>query len=857
MQVNKKVFATAITALLLLSILAVAVPAYAIGAPILSATSVNVGTKVTVSGVAGDASAGGLVQVFWENQGGPLLNSTYALGTGAYELIVVIPDAVQGLHSIIVKDVSTGTTAGATVTINPKITRDPTSGIPGDSVTVTGSGFAAVKNITITFSNATYTKDVTAALMNSTATGNFSAAIIVPVVAYGDYTITATDANSNTANVAFTVGASVSITPKSGPTGSVVAITGRGFVHVAATNITITVGGITAKQVAQIQTAADGTFTGSFIIPTLPVGTATVSVTDGTFTAATSFKVTGTTAIQVVPTSGQPGAAINILGYNFTAIAGTSVTVLFATLPVATLATDATGFVNGTFVVPSLPTAGYTITATDAKSLTASTTFTIAITYLSVAPTSGAAGTLVTLTGYGFTTGSTVNVTMASKLMKINIPVAELVAGTTFLVPTLAVGTYTITAVDSAGLTASTTYQVTKTTELILNPSTSPSGTTVNLAANGFSGVAGTTITFILKNSTYSQALTVAAATGFSGTSTNATGNYKGTFTVPAIALGAYIVNATDSNGLTVEVAFTIGAATLQINTRATSYSQGDIVSFTIQATFSADMIIKVADPTGYPALLYIFATDFTPMGSLQVVPYWGSGGVWAGWIGTIAALRLPSDAVVGTWTWNTTVSGETRSGTFTVKAGSSALLSAINSTVSGLAGTLVSIQGDTATIRTSTGTITASLSSIQGTVTQIQGSIATLNIPDIGSITTSLTSISAKIDSVSGDVATLSTSLGPVTTSLSALSPKLDTISGNVVAIQTSVGTLQGTITSISGNIATVQTDVGTLKTEVTNTNNSVNGIPALVYIAIVLALVAAIAAIASIILVRQKIAG
>ena len=93
-----------------------------------------VGTTVTIIGTG--ASAGGSIYVYWDNLGGAVLNSTaYANGAGAYSVMATIPTAVGGVHSIIVKDVSTGATVGTNFTITPTLTLTPTSGIPGDTIT--------------------------------------------------------------------------------------------------------------------------------------------------------------------------------------------------------------------------------------------------------------------------------------------------------------------------------------------------------------------------------------------------------------------------------------------------------------------------------------------------------------------------------------------------------------------------------------------------------------------------------------------------------------------------------------------------------------------------------------------------
>ncbi len=110
----------------------------------------NVGDTVLVAGTG--ATPGLPVEIYWdavtpEN----LLNTTTALGSGAFDSEVTIPVDIVGEHWIIAFDVTATTSQGLAFVIVPKIVLTPTSGLPTDSVTVEGTGFAATSDIILLF----------------------------------------------------------------------------------------------------------------------------------------------------------------------------------------------------------------------------------------------------------------------------------------------------------------------------------------------------------------------------------------------------------------------------------------------------------------------------------------------------------------------------------------------------------------------------------------------------------------------------------------------------------------------------------------------------------------------------------
>jgi hypothetical protein len=116
---------------------------------------------------------------------------------GSFYCVIVIPGSTAGTHTINVTDTS-GYTAEATFTVKPQITVNPLSGAVGDSVTVSGTGFAASRSVTITWGG------VQKGIATTNTTGSFSAvSFSVPADIHGNHSIGASDGvNSATADFA-------------------------------------------------------------------------------------------------------------------------------------------------------------------------------------------------------------------------------------------------------------------------------------------------------------------------------------------------------------------------------------------------------------------------------------------------------------------------------------------------------------------------------------------------------------------------------------------------------------------------------------------------------------------------------
>ncbi|GAH59961.1 unnamed protein product, partial [marine sediment metagenome] len=183
---------------------------------------------------------------------------------GEFTCIIIIPESTRGNHTITVEDES-GIFAEAEFTVEPEITITPTSGVGGDEVAVSGTGFRASRSVTITFDGDTVTTSPTS--VRTDGRGSFSASFDIPIGTQGIYEVEASDGTYE-ASADFALSGSFSISQTSGYVGTEITVSGTGFR--ASKSINTTFGNI---GVGTTTSNADGSFTDSFLVPGLPSGT--------------------------------------------------------------------------------------------------------------------------------------------------------------------------------------------------------------------------------------------------------------------------------------------------------------------------------------------------------------------------------------------------------------------------------------------------------------------------------------------------------------------------------------------------------------------------------------------------------
>ncbi len=438
----------------------------------LSPTSGPVGTSVIISGSNFGATQGTNTVAF---------NGTLATPSSWSASSITVPVPSGATSGSVVVTVGGLPSNGVLFTVTPFVASlNPTSGPLGTSVTISGSNFGATQG----------TSSVTFNGIAAAPTSWSASSIVAPVpngATTGNVVITVGGFASN--GVAFTVtapGPSISsLSPTSGPVGTLVTITGANFGASQGTS-TVTFNGTAA-------TPSSWSATG--ITVPVPVGATTGNVivtVGGVASNGVSFTVPPTPTINSLsPSSGQIGASVTITGTNFGTTQGTS-TVTFNGVSATASNWSSTSL---TVSVPITTTGNVVVTVGGVPSNAVSFTV-LPPSITSLTPSSGQVGTSITIAGSGF------GPSQASSTVSFNGTVASPTSWTSssIVVPVPTSATTGNVLVTVAGMSSNgISFTVTPPPPSItsLTPSSGAVGTAVTIAGANFGTTQGTsTVTF-------------------------------------------------------------------------------------------------------------------------------------------------------------------------------------------------------------------------------------------------------------------------------------------------------------------------------------------------------------------------
>ena len=798
---KKKISTIAIITILTLSIMLAAIPMATALTDDVSVTPNTgpVGQKVTVSGTGANNFAP--LEVYWDTLGNKIKDG-FADGTGGYSIAnVYIPEDVAGLHDVIVYDTLSDDVQFATFTILPEIDLSTTKGLPGDSVTVTGTGFGDEKDVyTYLNTTAVTTESVTLSgytngtdtIANVTGTLGNKPIVQSPPLTNITFTTNMTAISVTDDGAGNLYGEALSGSDKLNATGTMNYATG--FFNITIQN--------NATAAMDLNTPASADYTHYLYDVTPALGTTTSdlgsfsavilipSITEANYGAynvtsidtdenSDSAILTVDYYVTVTPPTGPTGITITIAGR---IEADKAYELRFNAAPIATGTTAADGTFSNTYVIPSVLSIGsYPVDViwdvTQIKSATFNVTAPPQVTY---APTHGVAGAVVkisTVAGYPFSANANITlylgttVVNSTQLDELFGPTGKYTGAFTdleFTVPTLTPGPYALKVVDEFGA------------------STVPSTFTVDPTP---------VTTAELRGTSYYPCCTLS----FNIVTTEAD-------------LVPITVTIRDPSGA---IWWTTAAWTLTGTVSKSVYYQDQLVN---------DNPIKL--PLDAPLGSWNWTITYTPAST--GIPTKATG------LFTVAAEPDMQDVLDQLDTMEASIKS-------VVTTSEGKIIVAVNTK----AGEII----------TDLDALGAKLQGIEDLGVVIATDVDDIQIDLAALDLTVLDALGVDITSIKGDVATIKSNIGTVTTAVSTLDAKVTSLSGDVATVSTTLGTLTGTVTSIDGNVATIDTEVGTLQADIADIDLDVDMTPA--WIAVVLSLVAAIAAVFAVITIRQKIAG
>ncbi|MFQ5970380.1 MAG: IPT/TIG domain-containing protein [Nitrososphaerales archaeon] len=263
--------------------------------------------------------------------------------------------------------------------------------------------------------------------------------------------------------------------------------------------------------------------------------------------------------ITISPTTVVYGAEITITGSNFSP--NTQVEIKFDNISVRTFPSNVVVSTTGTFVatfdVPAGMDAGaHTVSARDDTGREGLATYTITGSReISLSPASGRIGTIITVSGSGFSANKSVTIKFDDSPVTTNPSTVTTTStgtfSTTLVVPSTAItGSHTISAVSN-GKTTNATFDVTLQASqgsINLSSTTVGPGSSVTVSGSGFNPNSG--ITFMLDGNILATSMT------------NSEGSFTIIFNTPAdISAGSHSVSATDGPNTASALISIIGGA--------------------------------------------------------------------------------------------------------------------------------------------------------------------------------------------------------------------------------------------------------------------------------------------------------
>jgi hypothetical protein len=223
------------------------------------------GTNVTVQGGGFAANEGDIELMYYlsDDDYESIERHIVASALGSWQTTFQIPSSTGGRHKIDAQGAESQyyDVIDATFRVTAQISLDKSSGIAGDTITISGSRYAVgEKGIKILFDGREL---VTGIKANSN--GDWEASFQVPEMPAGNYDVTAEGPQTkkeDAGQLSFHIGPYMALSPSEGHVGTNVTVAGRGFIINQAVSVMYD-----GNQVTTAETDGGGNFQASFAVP--------------------------------------------------------------------------------------------------------------------------------------------------------------------------------------------------------------------------------------------------------------------------------------------------------------------------------------------------------------------------------------------------------------------------------------------------------------------------------------------------------------------------------------------------------------------------------------------------------------
>ncbi|MEJ7762908.1 MAG: hypothetical protein WKF80_08970, partial [Thermomicrobiales bacterium] len=426
----------------------------------------------------------------------------------------------------------------------------------GGAVTVSGTGYGPNEAVRIFLDSASSTPIGSA---TATAAGSFAATVAMPAAVFGGHqVITRGMTTGRTAFASVSVSPSLARTPTSGPAGTSVAVTVRGFG--AAEDVQVRWDSTSGSILGTTRTDAAGTGVVMIRIPSASAGWHDY-VGTGLRTGARAYgAINVTSSMTVSSTSVVPGdtvvASVTGMGAGRQVTMAWNKTAANGGLAVCSGVTSSAGAYSCTFRVPSVPAGLYPLVATSSDGTTRSVQITVrGNTAVSVSPGTGTVGANISITAGGFAASEIVDFRWDNGSSVWQSATATAAGGVSLqaTVPGLAHGQHQIVARGrSSGRNASAPFTVGA--SMSISPAGGVAGTTVTAFGQGFPRGAGVSVFWNRTSSSVGSVLC--------STAVDAGGAFRCDSRTPSGTAGTAYPIVAISGAVTARATFTVSGGT-------------------------------------------------------------------------------------------------------------------------------------------------------------------------------------------------------------------------------------------------------------------------------------------------------